>query len=142
VGDEPLAEIVAAVGGGLLGFLAAAGVAAWVYTIWSVSPYAVALSSRPWGALGQSQRLTRGNRLDVFIRVLLVTLAVAMALAVATLPVDLLLGLLPFAGGGIVSLLLALYVRAMISALSPLVTTSSLMTMYVDLGGEVPSSTP
>lgn len=135
-GEESLAPGFAALGGVFLGLLAGTAGAVWVYTIWSVSPYAVALSARPWTALGQSRRLTQGNRLEVFIRLLLVTLAATFALAVLTLPFDFLIGLIPLTLGGIAPLLVVLYLRIVISALSPLITTSSLMTMYVDLGGD------
>lgn len=138
IGD--IIVVLAAAVGILLGSFVGIGIAIWLYTVWSVSPYALALSSRPWSALGQSQKLTRGNRLDVLIRIILITLVVAIALYLVTLPLDIALGFVPLAPGGFVVLAVILYARILLSALSPLVTTASLMTMYVDLGGEVETS--
>jgi len=132
--------VLVAAAGIILGSVAGIGVAVWLYTVWSVSPYALALSTRPWSALSQSRKLTRGNRLDVLIRIILVTLLVGVILYAITFPFDVALGFIPLASGGLGVIALVLYVRVLLSALSPLVTTASLMTMYVDLGGDVDNS--
>lgn len=122
-----------------LGLMAGTALAVWVYTIWSVSAYAVALSPRPWSALSQSQTLTKGHRLDVFIRLLIVLLVVGLLTAVLSLPFDALLGALPFVVGGLAPFAIALYLRVSISAISPLISTASLLSVYLDLGGATPT---
>lgn len=137
---EPAAQIAAGLIGGLLGGVFGIVMAIWVYTRWSLSPYAVALSSNPWTGLRQSARLTKGHRLDVLIRLILVLVAVGFALAAISLPVDLILGFLPLMSSALLPLVLVLYVRIIISALSPLLSAASFTTMYVDLGGDTSSS--
>lgn len=122
-----------------LGLMAGAAIAVWVYTVWSVSPYAVALSPHPWSALSQSQALTKGHRLDVFIRLLLVLVVVGVLTAVLSLPFDALLGVLPFVVGGIAPFAIAMYLRVAISAVSPLISTAALLSVYLDLGGATPA---
>lgn len=137
-GDSGIAEVAAVAAGAVLGLVGGIAVSLWLYTVWAVSPYAVALSSHPWSSLGQSRKLTKGSRLDVFIRVLIVTIIVGITLSIIAAPFDFLIGLVPLTAGGLGPLLLVLYLRSVISALSPLVTTASLMSMYVDLGGQTP----
>lgn len=116
----------------LLGAMLSITAIIFLYLHWALTSYAVALSPRPWAGFGISSSLTRGSRWLVLGRVVLISLAVALALSFVSTPLGG-LGLLP----GIAGLLSLLLLRALVSLISGVANGATATSMYVDLGGEV-----
>lgn len=119
--------------GGLVGLLVGLVCAVWLYTRWSLSGYAVALSKRPWGALSLSSRLTKGSRWAVFGRVVLIAFTVALVISTLSAPLDLVSSVVPW---GFALLLIFLVFRVLLSAVSGALTAAASTSMYLDLGGD------
>lgn len=110
----------------------------WFYVVFSVSPYAIALSDSPWKGMLISARLTKRSRWALWGRIILTLILVAVTLSVVSLPLDVMSAVLPSVAPSITTLAALLILRMLISALGSALSVSSLATTYVDLGGSTP----
>jgi len=123
-----------AVAASLVGVLGGLILSIWLYTRWSLTGYAVALSQHPWLGLAVSSRITRGSRWGVLGRIVLISLVVSIIVSALGAPFNVLVSFLPF---GYVLLFSLLLVRVMLSAVSGVLTGATSTSMYLDLGGDL-----